>query len=131
MTYEECTYSLDLTDLSYTFVAPGEAEEVQPNISFYDPMNGDKIQLMFWPKNENDPTGVQTLSLLYVLPFKLDGFLLVTDNYHTSTVEYDVVDRSFPQKDGLPSQRTVSFVNIEEALAVLLQGFYLYYPELY
>lgn len=131
MTYEECTLSLDMTDLSYTFVAPGEAEEVQPNISFYDPMNGDKIQLMFWPKNENDPTGVQTLSLLYVLPFKLDGFLLVTDNYHTSTVEYDVVDRSFPQKDGLPSQRTVSFVNIEEALAVLLQGFYLYYPELY
>jgi len=131
MTYDECTLCLDMTDLSYTFVAPGEAEEVQPNISFYDPTNGDKIQLMFWPKNENDPTGVQTLSLLYVLPFKLDGFLLVTDNYHTSTVEYDVVDRSFPQKDGLPSQRTVSFVNIEEALAVLLQGFYLYYPELY
>lgn len=131
LNYDECTTLLDMTDLSYSPVSPEDAEEEQPNITFYDPTNGDKIYLLFWPKDSIRMTGDYTLSLLYVMPAKTNGFLLVTDNYHSSAVEYDVIDRSFPEKDGLPSQRTVTFSNVEDALAVLLQGFYLYYPELF
>ena len=131
LNFDECTTLLDMTDLSYSPVPPEEAEEEQPNITFYDPTNGDKIYMLFWPKDGVNMTGENTLSLLYVMPAKTNGFLLVTDNYHSSSVEYDVIDRSFPEKDGLPSQRTVTFADVEGALAVLLQGFYLYYPELF
>ena len=131
MTFDECTLCLDMTDLSYSSVSLEDAVEEQPNITFYDPVSGDKIYLLFWPEDETNLNGKQTLSLLYIMPFKINGFVLVTDNYHSTGVEYDVVDRSFPQKEGLPSQRTVTFADIEDALAVLLQGFYLYYPDLF
>ena len=131
MSYAEATLYLDSTDLSYNFVSPDELVESNPEIEFYDPQNGDKIYMMFWPADLKKQDAPWTLSIMYISPFKLDGFLLADDTYHEKKPEIRIIDRSFPKKDGIITQRTVSFERLEDAMAVLTQGFYLYYPELY
>lgn len=133
MSFEECIECLNQTEYAYTSVSPEEAEEweQQPEIDFYDPVNGDRFNLFFWPKDMQDVYSSQTLSMFRILPVHLDGFLLVSDGYHENEVRYSVIDRSFTQKDGLSDQRAVEFPSFEEALDVMLQGFYLYYPEVY
>lgn len=132
LSYAECAEILGQAGIQYDGLDETEAPdfEQQPNIYFFDPMNGDKIEMIFWPDDMNNISGRQSITMIYVIPSHMDGFLLVDDRYHETDVMFRVIDRSFADDEGPGGQMAVSFPNWQEALGVLAQAFYLYYPEL-
>ena len=130
--YSECAALLTEKGIEFSGLNEKEAEyyEMQPHIYFYDPMNGDKIELIFWPDNREAGSSRQSITMIYVMPAHMDGFVLVDDRYHEMEVMYRVIDRSFKDENGFSGQMAVSFPNWQEALGVMVQSFYLYYPEL-